>query len=163
MSDLISMNNGNPTVSSKDIADKFGKEHRNVLQAIDRLECSNEFRKLNYQQSFYTSSQNKKLPCFDITRDGFSFLCMGFTGSEAAKWKEAYIHAFNQMETALRNAPATMLSLNSIVAVIERDKDAASVHGRELAKYKSIKKEHEREFKAALNQAQLALGFKEKI
>ncbi|WXF31053.1 Rha family transcriptional regulator (plasmid) [Pseudomonas aeruginosa] len=36
-----------------------------------------------------------------MTRDGFTFLCIGFTGKEAARWKEAYINAFNKMEQAL--------------------------------------------------------------
>lgn len=37
-----------------------------------------------------------------ITRDGFMFLVMGFTGKTAAKWKEAYIKAFNEMEAKIR-------------------------------------------------------------
>ncbi|MGI9701007.1 Rha family transcriptional regulator [Pseudomonas aeruginosa] len=40
-----------------------------------------------------------------MTRDGFTFLCMGFTGEEAARWKEAYINAFNKMEQALIRQP----------------------------------------------------------
>ena len=43
----------------------------------------------------------RKLPCYQITRDGFAFLAMGFTGKRAAQFKEAYINAFNQMEQAL--------------------------------------------------------------
>lgn len=163
MNGLINMNNGNPIVSSKDIADKFNKVHRNVLRDIENLDCSEEFRVLNFEQSSYTSEQNKKLGCVDMTRDGFTFLCMGFTGPESAKWKENYIAAFNAMEKVLTEAPATMMSLNSIVAAIEHSKDAASIHGRELAKYKVVKKEQEEEFKIALDQAQLALGFQEVI
>ena len=153
------MNNGNPTVSSKDIADKFNKVHRDVLTAIRRLDCSEEFRVCNFTQTTYTSDQNKKLPCYSMTRDGFTFLCMGFTGPESAKWKESYIAAFNAMEKVLTEAPSTMMSLNAIVSAIEHSKDAASIHGRELAKYKVVKKEQEEEFKIALDQAQLALGF----
>ena len=161
MNGLINMNSGNPIVSSKDIADKFNKVHRNVLRDIDNLDCSDEFRVLNFEQSSYTSEQNKKLTCVDMTRDGFTFLCMGFTGPDSAKWKENYIAAFNAMEKVLTEAPATMMSLNSIVAAIEHSKDAASIHGRELAKYKVVKKEQEEEFKIALDQAQFALGFQE--
>ena len=39
---------------------------------------------------------------YDITRDGFAMLAMGFTGKEAARWKEAYISTFNAMEAKLR-------------------------------------------------------------
>jgi Rha family phage regulatory protein len=161
MNGLINMNNGNPIVSSKDIADKFGKVHRTVVRAINSLDCSDEFREHHYTQSSYVSEQNKKLPCYNMTRDGFTFLCMGFTGPESAKWKESYIAAFNAMEKVLTEAPSTMMSLNAIVSAIEHSKDAASIHGRELAKYKVVKKEQEEEFKIALDQAQLALGFKE--
>lgn len=45
----------------------------------------------------------RKLPCYQITRDGFAFLAMGFTGKRAAQFKEAYINAFNQMEKQLSN------------------------------------------------------------
>jgi hypothetical protein len=37
-----------------------------------------------------------------MTKDGFVFLAMGFTGKEAARWKESYLEAFNSMEEALR-------------------------------------------------------------
>ena len=36
-----------------------------------------------------------------MTKDGFMFLVMGFTGKKAAQIKEAYINAFNQMSTKL--------------------------------------------------------------
>jgi hypothetical protein len=44
----------------------------------------------------------RKSPAYRMTRDGFTFLCMGFTGAEAARWKEAYINAFNRMEAELQ-------------------------------------------------------------
>ena len=37
----------------------------------------------------------------DIADLGFVFLAMGFTGKDAAQWKEAYIDAFNRMEAEL--------------------------------------------------------------
>ncbi|EGD1134269.1 Rha family transcriptional regulator, partial [Escherichia coli] len=45
--------------------------------------------------------------CYQITRDGFAFLAMGFTGKRAAQFKEAYINAFNQMEKLL-SKPSTL-------------------------------------------------------
>lgn len=84
--------------SSLDVAEYFGKRHKNVLQAIETLECSDDFRRLNFQPSYYHNEQNKRQPMFRLTRDGFTFLAMGFTGKKAAKFKEAYITAFNEME-----------------------------------------------------------------
>jgi hypothetical protein len=46
------------------------------------LECSEQFRLLNFKQSSYSNSQNKEMPMFELTRDGFSFLVMNFTGAK---------------------------------------------------------------------------------
>lgn len=69
------------------------------------LECSPEFRASN----FGLTSQPVQMPnggtrndtAHTMTRDGFVFLAMGFTGKEAAQWKEAYINAFNAMEAEI--------------------------------------------------------------
>ena len=80
------------------VAEFFGKQHRNVLQAIERLDCPEEFGQLNFQQSFYVNEQNKKQPMYHMTKDGFTFLAMGFRGKKAAEFKVKYISAFNRME-----------------------------------------------------------------
>lgn len=52
----------------------------------------------------YQHPQNKQwYKCYDITRDGFSLLVMGFTGQKALEWKIKYIEAFNSMERQLIN------------------------------------------------------------
>lgn len=89
-------------VSSRDVARNFEKEHKDVLRAIKSLECSQEFGQRNFAPSSYLSDQNKEMPEYLITRDGFAFLAMGFTGKKAARFKEAYITAFNEMEWAIR-------------------------------------------------------------
>lgn len=89
-------------VTSLDIARTFEKEHRNVLADIRKLECSDEFRLLNFEQSSYLNEQNHKQPMYYITRDGFTLLAMGYTGEKAMKFKEAYIKQFNAMELMLQ-------------------------------------------------------------
>jgi Rha family phage regulatory protein len=89
-------------VSSLDVAHHFDKLHYNVLRSIEALECSNEFRALNFEASSYPTAQNKQMPMFRMTRDGFSMLVMSFTGAKAAYWRERYIEAFNLMESELR-------------------------------------------------------------
>ncbi|EJJ2955623.1 Rha family transcriptional regulator, partial [Escherichia coli] len=89
---------GKVVTSSLSVACYFRKQHKNVIQKIASLECSAEFTELNFQPSEYTDASGRKLPCYQITRDGFAFLAMGFTGKRAARFKEAYINAFNQME-----------------------------------------------------------------
>lgn len=101
MDDLVSIVNEKPMTTSLIVTERFKKEHRTVLRAIENLECSQRFREHNFVLSSYKSKQGKELPMYLMTRDGFTFLCMGFTGEEAAKWKEAYIKAFNSMESQL--------------------------------------------------------------
>jgi len=84
------------------VAEKFGKRHDNVLRDIAKLECSEKFRLLNYEESSYENDQGKVQPMCELTRDGFSLLVMGFTGKKAMEWKEKYIHAFNRMEQEIR-------------------------------------------------------------
>jgi Rha family phage regulatory protein len=79
MTDIIlSTQNGEPVVSSLDIAKNFGKDHRNVLQAIENKTAENSALLEMFHLTEYTTSQNKKLPMYLMNRDGFSFLVMGF-------------------------------------------------------------------------------------
>ena len=103
---LVLVNNGQVVTTSLIVAEFFGKEHYRVLRAIDQLECSKEFRAANFGVSSYTKKNGnvtKEYPMYYLTRDGFTFLAMGFTGKVAAKFKEDYIEAFNRMERTIRD------------------------------------------------------------
>lgn len=84
------------------VAKMFGKNHRDVLKSIRELDCSEEFRLRNFAQSNYVNEQGHKQPMYDMTRDGFTFLVMGYRGKKAAQFKEAYIKRFNEMEKFIR-------------------------------------------------------------
>jgi len=162
MSDLVHFTNGFVLVSSKEIAERFGKTHRHVLEAIKAISCSDEFRGANFRLSSYTTPQNKILPCYDITRDGFAFLCMGFTGSKAAEWKEKYINAFNKMESIVkRDAHEISLteSLNIVSLRLDDIKKAGSIWGKNGAEIRKQKKTAIEQLYHILEQAQLQLGF----
>lgn len=94
--------NERPVVSSRNVADVFERQHTHVLRDIRNLECSTEFTASNFGLSEYKDPTGRVLPEYFMTRDGFTFLAMGFTGSKAAQWKEAYINAFNEMEASLK-------------------------------------------------------------
>ena len=102
----LAVNNGHITVTSRQIAEHFGKLHGHVLRAIANLDCSPEFRQSNFGSAHYLDEQGKPRQEYTLTRDGFTFLCMGFTGKEAAQWKERYIAAFNEMDAQLHGVPA---------------------------------------------------------
>ena len=94
-------------VSSLDVAERFEKRHERVINAVRNLDCSPEFTQHNFVSGSYKDSQNQERPQYFMTRDGFVFLAMGFTGKRAARFKEAYINEFNRMEELLRGAPAS--------------------------------------------------------
>lgn len=98
----ISLMGNTPTTTSLALSQHFGKLHKNILRDIESLECSAEFSELNFEPAEYIDAQKKPRPMYRITRDGFVFLAMGFTGKQAAEWKEKYIAAFNLMEQTLR-------------------------------------------------------------
>ena len=89
------------------VAQMFERRHDNVLRDIKTLDCSDEFRRLNFEESSYINEQGKRQPCVNMTRDGFTFLVMGYRGKKAARFKEAYIRRFNEMESFIRTLVAT--------------------------------------------------------
>lgn len=115
----IAVINGQAVTSSLAVADYFRKPHKDVLAKISRLDCSADFTERNFSPSEYTDTTGRKLPCYHITRDGFAFLAMGFTGKRAAQFKEAYITAFNQMEnTLIRSADTSCAAHNAHVVYL---------------------------------------------
>ena len=114
MSALIPINNVNVAfeivgneifANSLQIAEVFDKGHHNVLRLISNLP-KDEFFTQNFKESSYLNKQNRKQPCYNLTRDGFSLLVMGFTGAKAYKWKIEFIKAFNLMEAELTRIKA---------------------------------------------------------
>lgn len=103
---LCEVKDGQTVTTSLKVAEIFSKEHRRVMQSIRELDCSTDFRQHNFVQTLRTTklpnNATRQDPYYLITRDGFTFLVMGFTGKTAAKYKEAYIYAFNEMEAKLR-------------------------------------------------------------
>ena len=94
----VSLHDGRPATTSREVAHYFRKRHDNVVRDIRSImdNCPEEFTALN------------SLPMYIIFRDGFTLLAMGYTGPEAMRFKLAYIEAFNRMEAELakRNRPA---------------------------------------------------------
>lgn len=108
-------------VSSRDIAETFGKEHYEVIYAIEGrisenakdikvknkgiinelIEAGNSHVEKYFILSEY-ESRGKKYKEYLMTRDGFTLLVMGFSGEKAMRFKLAYINQFNQMEELLK-------------------------------------------------------------
>ena len=99
---LVSAQDGEVFTTSRQVAELFEKEHRNVLRAIRLLECDEEFTALNYELTDFIDKNGDSRPEYLISKDGMVFLVMGFTGKKAAQFKLLYIRAFNWMAEKIR-------------------------------------------------------------
>ena len=131
--------NDQAMTSSLLVAKEFGKAHAKVMRDIENLNCSDEFRLANFGDSYFKNEQGREFPMVTMTKDGFSFLVMGYTGKKAARFKEAYINAFNKMESEIRSSikPKSQLEIlqMSINQLVEQERRLSSVE-RDIAETK---------------------------
>lgn len=138
---LVEIRNNQVVVSSRQVAESFGKEHRNVKRDIERLIAEtgmlkNEQTPEMFQKSTYIHEQNKQeYPMYLMNRDGFTLLVMGFTGKDALEWKVKYIKAFNTMEKQLQNQQA-LPNFNDPVASARAWADAMEAKQKALLELK---------------------------
>lgn len=142
MKKLVIIKDNKAITTSLKVAEIFNKDHKHVLDKIDKLvdnlhEPKNGLMHESEQisQYFTITTQNLKIGngairqnrMYTMTRDGFVLLAMGFTGKKALQFKLAYIEAFNKMESTLTGSysgqlgfpdqfsPAVMKALGGIV------------------------------------------------
>ena len=140
MSDIIlSMQSGEPVVSSRQIAENFEKNHNHVLRDIDSLKKDVS----NFGQMFFETtapdSYGREQRAYLMNRDGFTLLAMGFNGKAALEWKLKYIAAFNEMEKKLTEQPQLTRSQLLATALIaaheeleEKDKQIETMKPKAL-------------------------------
>ena len=105
MEDLVLIKNNKAVCTSLQVAEKFSKRHDVVLRNIEDTisDMDSETAKLWFQKTTYKANgNNKSYPMYNMNRDGFSIIAMGFTGKKATEWKVKYIKAFNTMEEMLK-------------------------------------------------------------
>jgi Rha family phage regulatory protein len=117
MQNIISSNSGSLTMSSREIAELTGKEHRNVMADIRKMltELHGENGVLNFQQS-YINGQNKEQPCFNLPKRESLILVSGYSVQMRAtiidRWQELEAMAAKPIDPMqVLNDPASMRSL----------------------------------------------------
>lgn len=120
MNELVFLGqDGRLVTTSLKVAEVFGKVHAKVMRDIEKLDCSNEFTIANFGKRTFKTEQGNEYPMYEITKDGFVFLVMGYTGKKAAEFKEAYIKKFNEMEAKLKSQKPALPDLDLKVRFIE--------------------------------------------
>lgn len=105
------------------VAKEFDRQHQHVLRDIKQLDCSDEFNRSNFGPISYKDSRNREQQMFQMTRDGFMFLVMGYTGKRAARIKEWFISEFNRMEEELRGRqPVHPLKPTALIQLIHQER-----------------------------------------
>lgn len=108
---LVTSYNGVLVADSLEVADRFGKAHKNVVRDIENLMDGIEANRLNFEPiaekeyfipDFYTDKRNREQKRYKLTRDGFSLLVMGFTGPAALHWKQTYGRELKRRELRQR-------------------------------------------------------------
>ena len=100
---------------SRDVAKMIGKEHKHLLRDIDGYISILGQSKIGLSDFFirstYTSSQNKQLPCYLITKKGCEFVANKLTGEKGVIFTAAYVNAFHTMEDELNKQKNKFMAL----------------------------------------------------
>lgn len=136
---VLSTKSGEPVASSRQVAENFGKEHKDTLESIRQiLAAENSATKSMFYETTF-ENRGKQYPMYLMNRDGFTLLAMGFTGKAALEWKLKYIAAFNEMEKKLAEQPQLTRSQLLATALIaaheeleEKDKQIETMKPKAL-------------------------------
>ena len=131
MNDLVIMHEQQAVTTSLVLAEAFGKQHKNVIQAIsskiNSAENSAQYRKM-FAEATYTDKSGKQNKMYYLNRDGFTFIAMGFTGKKADEFKLKYIDAFNKMEKQIKEQtqfrlPTNLTEMSTMIYSVMEDQD----------------------------------------
>ncbi|WP_109064387.1 Rha family transcriptional regulator [Aggregatibacter kilianii] len=141
---FIQIKDHKTVTTSETVAKVFGKQHKHVLDKIRAIlsELPDEFTKPNFGLCFKNNKlQNgKPQPYFELTKDAFVFLVMGFTGKKANLFKLSYIQAFNQMQDLLEKEGFSLIQqYHQLCGEHKAEKQFASLCGQGLNQWKGKK------------------------
>lgn len=137
--ELVTERKGKAITTSLKIADFFGKLHNNVLRDIKTIKNTLDIignTSINFEESSYTSSQNKKHPMYILNYDAFAILVFGFTGEKAMKLKADFIQAFHTLEQKLieDKIKTEIINTQNIPQTLRQIADLTEKHLKETEK-----------------------------
>lgn len=106
------------TLNSREVAKMLPKSHKHLLRDIaiysEYLGESKIGLSSFWVESTYTTSQNKVMKCYQITKKGCEFLAHKMTGKKGALFTAAYINRFHEMERQLQFANGEVTSTHKM-------------------------------------------------
>lgn len=110
---FVQIQNSQIVTTSEFVAQAFDKQHKHVLEKIEQI--SKEIKASFFEPNFRLKAKQVKTGFgyretknYELTKDGFMLLVMGFTGKQAMAIKIAYIEAFNAMSEAILDLNNTL-------------------------------------------------------
>ncbi|MCP5197665.1 MAG: Rha family transcriptional regulator [Gammaproteobacteria bacterium] len=127
MNALVIIKDGRPVTTSQIVAESFGKRHNNVIRDIDHIIASEAYQErcaLNFEQTSVIvpmpNGGHREERIFEMDRQGFEILAMGFTGEKALRWKFKYSDAFAAMEKTLSpSEPSTNVLASQLAELLQ--------------------------------------------
>ena len=112
-------------IDSREVAEMVGKQHNELLKDIRRYAEQLGEGKIPqsdfFTESNYVNSQNKKMPCYQVTKKGCEFIAHKLTGVKGTEFTAKYINRFHEMEDAIKSHIPTGNELIAL-AVVEAQK-----------------------------------------
>ncbi|MBU7568558.1 Rha family transcriptional regulator [Weissella hellenica] len=116
---LVELQNGVATTTSLQVAETFEKNHQHVIEAIKNLTVENSTVKNMFKETTYVNSRGREYPMYQMDKDGFTLLVMGYTGQKATEFKLRYIQAFNEMQKQLDQQSLPMTTDEKIALIAQ--------------------------------------------
>ena len=131
MKDLVIMHDQQAVTTSLILAEAFEKQHKHVIEAIEKKISTAEnsaLLKNMFVEDSYIASNGKQNKMYYLNRDGFTFIAMGFTGKKADEFKLKYIEAFNKMEKQIKEEtkfrlPTNLNEMSTMFYSVMKDQD----------------------------------------
>ena len=137
LSEFVQIKDEQVYTTSRIVADKFGKEHYNVLKAIETTindiasaqaignTTQRNFNAVNFDavknffiSDSYVDAKGESRKQYLITEDGLALLVMGFTGVDAMRVKLKFVAEFNRMKNIINNPASVIAETGSAEAIV---------------------------------------------
>lgn len=149
------------TITTSEIVAKvFGKQHYHVMRDIREIleEGDDDFNQSNFGLVEYIDKKGEKRPIFEMTKDGFMLLAMGYKTKKAMAIKISYIKAFNYMAEQMSQSGLTLLEqYYQAIGEHKAEKQFASLCGKGLSQWKDKKPVLEATLRIMENKIQIEL------